>query len=48
MDLYLSNRGKVKVSMIKYLEVVIKSFLEAITVHVDSPVAARLFGVREE
>ena len=48
MDLYLSNKGNMKVSMIKYPEGVIESFLEEIIGNTYSPLAAHLFNVCKE
>ena len=47
MDLDFTNKGKAKVSMIKYPERLIYSFPNSIAGHSDSPTAAHLFNVHE-
>ena len=48
MDLDYSIRGKVKFSMIKYLDKIILIFLDNITSTAESPAADHLFQTREE
>ena len=48
VDLDYSSRGKVKISMIKYLDKIIVSFPENITSTSESPASDHLFQNREE
>ena len=48
MDLDLTNAGKVKVSMVKYLEGVIKFLPEAISGNSSRPPESHLFDLHED
>ena len=48
MDLYFSDPGDAKISMIKYLKKVFEDFPELIKITWDPPAAERLFKVRTD